>query len=235
VDGAVGIRTPVRLTTASAIDGSIPQRGAKKDEAASSTSALMGPPPCAENLRKGLLVGTGTEMKPRWHTRWRLLTLAADALFLTGALGALAVARFGTDALRDRFVPAPGREFAQTPLLYAVPVWLAVFAALRLYNPQRCENALQEARSLVTAGLASGVAVISLGFLIKENPARSWVLAGMVAGTLAAAVGRQTVRSFVTRLRMRGRSLTPSVVVGGREVDVGHQDQGLESRHLLLW
>lgn len=156
-------------------------------------------------------------MKPRWHARWRLLALAADAMTVTGALVAVAVARFGPDALSAGFVPAPGREFAQAPLLFAVPVWLGVFAVMRLYNPHRCQNGLQEARRLVTGGLAAAVVLVMLGFLAKENPARSWLFGGMVLGTLAAAVGRQTVRRVVGRLREEGRWLTPTVLVGRRE------------------
>jgi exopolysaccharide biosynthesis polyprenyl glycosylphosphotransferase len=156
-------------------------------------------------------------MKPRWHSLWRALAASADALFITGALTALAIARFGLDAVHDGFVPAPGREFAQAPLLLATPVWLAVYAAARLYSPQRCHNGLEEGRRLVTAGLGAAVALVLLGFLIKEPPARSWVVGGMVIGTLSAAAGRMIVRTITARLRTRGHWTTPTVVVGRRQ------------------
>lgn len=173
-------------------------------------------------------------MKPRWHARWRLLVAASDVVFVGGALALLAVARFGPGALVDGFVPAATREFAQAPLLLAIPVWLAVFAAVRLYNPQRCQNGLAEARRLVTAGLGAAMALVMLGFLVKENPARSWLFGGMVLGTLAAATGRQTVRRIVARKREKGRWTTPTVVVGRREAKrvveniVSERDSGLE-------
>lgn len=157
------------------------------------------------------------EMKPRWHARWRALAVAVDALFVSAAMVAWTAARFGPQAVQTAFVPAPGRDFGRAPLAFAIPVWLGVFAAVRLYNPQRCQNALQEARRLVTAGPSAAVGLVMLGFLVKENPARSWLVGALVLGTLAASIGRQTLRGIVVGLRERGSWTTPTVVVGRNE------------------
>lgn len=156
-------------------------------------------------------------MRPRWHRRWRVLVALADTVSVSAALIAVAVARFGFDALTAGFDPSMSRHFAQAPLLLAIPVWLGVFAANRLYSQQRCQNALEEGRRLITAALAAPLALVMVGFLLKENPARSWLFGSMVLGTLATAVGRQTVRGVVSRFRERGKWMTPTVIVGRRQ------------------
>jgi exopolysaccharide biosynthesis polyprenyl glycosylphosphotransferase len=153
-------------------------------------------------------------MKPRWYVWWRVLAAAIDSVFLTAALVAVAVARFGPEAIANGATPGLSRDFAQAPWLVAVPVWLAVFAAARLYSPQRCQNALEEGRRLITSSLGAAVALVMLGFLFKENPARSWLFGGMVMGTMFVAMGRKTVRAIVNRMRDDGRWMTPTVVVG---------------------
>jgi exopolysaccharide biosynthesis polyprenyl glycosylphosphotransferase len=153
-------------------------------------------------------------MKPDWHRSWRWLALGTDVLFVGGSLLLWTAARFGLGSIPGAFEARPGQGFGRAPLLYAIPVWLAVFAVLRLYNPQRCQNALEEARNLATAGLGVGVALVFLGFLVKENPARSWLLGAMALGTLSAAIGRQTARAIASRLRASGRWMTRTVVVG---------------------
>src|SRR5581483_2752463 len=60
-------------------------------------------------------------------------------------------------------------------------------------------------------------ATILLGFVEKQNPARTWLGGALVLGTIAAAVGRQTLRSIVIHKRERGLWLTRSVIVGHRE------------------
>lgn len=156
-------------------------------------------------------------MKPNWQNKWSVLVALADLFFVSAALSAVAIARFGFEAVSAGFNPGLGRVFAQAPLAFAIPVWLGVFAANRLYSQRRCQNALEEGRRLITAGLGAAVTLVMVGFLLKDNPARSWLFGSMILGTLAAAVGRQTVRGVVTRLRERGRWMTPTVVVGRRQ------------------
>ena len=167
-------------------------------------------------------------MKPSWHRRWRALALTVDLVFLGATLCAWTAARFGIASVPGAFTPTKDQSFARAPLLWAIPAWLAVYAVMRLYSPQRCHNALQEARHLATAGLGAGMALVFLGFIVKDNPARSWLAGAMVLGTLGAAVGRQTTRSVVTRLRADGKWMTPTVVVGRRQakaiIDELHAD-----------
>src|SRR5438105_4338160 len=118
-------------------------------------------------------------MKPGWYTKWRVLAASFDLLFVGGAFVAWTAARFGLNAVPGAFIPSTGRGFGRAPLAFAIPAWLAVFAATRLYSPQRCQNGLEEGRRLVTAGPAAAVTVVMLGFLVKENPARSWLVGAM--------------------------------------------------------
>lgn len=170
-------------------------------------------------------------MKPRWHHRWRLLAGVTDLLFVGGALIGWTLARFGAGAFVSSFVPARGQGFGRAPLAFAIPAWLAVFALFRLYNPPRCQNSLEEGRRLVMAGPAAAVAIVLLGFVVKENPARSWLVGAMVIGTLSASIGRQTLRSIVASLRESGRWSTRAIVVGSQEgkklVELALQDRSL--------
>ncbi len=156
-------------------------------------------------------------MRPAWYARWRLCAALIDALFIGGALVGWTAARFGPSTLASSFVPAITRDFGRAPLAFAIPSWLLVFAAVRLYSPHRCQNALEEGRRLVTAAPVATMTTMFLGFLVKENPARSWLGGALVLTTIAAVVGRQTLRVAVARARQTGAWMTRTVVVGGRE------------------
>jgi exopolysaccharide biosynthesis polyprenyl glycosylphosphotransferase len=170
-------------------------------------------------------------MKPHWYGRWRALAFSLDLAFVGAALSVWTMGRFGLSALPGAFVPSAGQGFGRAPLAFAIPAWLAVFGLVRLYSPQRCQNALEQGRRLLIAGPGAALGTIFLGFLVKQNPSRSWLVGALVIGTLAAAVGRQTLRSIVDRHRAKGRWTTPTVVVGGAEakriLEIGSSDPGV--------
>jgi exopolysaccharide biosynthesis polyprenyl glycosylphosphotransferase len=164
-------------------------------------------------------------MRPAWHRSWRLSALLIDACAVLIAAGTAAVLRFGPLGALE-----VTRPDSYGPWLLAPPIWLATMAAFGLYSPTKCASAVEEARRIAGAGFAAPVVYVVFTFLIKSNPSRLWVGLSTALALLSVGSGRRLLRFLGARLRLRGRWLTPAVVVGRREakrlMDMFIEDRG---------
>jgi exopolysaccharide biosynthesis polyprenyl glycosylphosphotransferase len=154
-------------------------------------------------------------LNTRWHTWWRLSVLATDTVALAIALGGAAILRFGSATALELAHPAGTTLWAPWPL--GVAIWLGALAAFGAHNPARCANGVEEARRLASACFAAPTAFVFLTYATHTQPSRLWVATGTAASFVTVGAGRRGLRAVVTRLRRRGKWLTRSVIVGGRE------------------
>lgn len=154
-------------------------------------------------------------VRPRWHLWWRLTALGFDTLAVAIALGGAAVLRYGPFEAIE--LVSPQVSSLSAPWLFAVPIWIASFAAFGMYNAVRWANAVDEAKRIAAAGMAAPIGFVVLAFLTRQTPSRFWVLAGSALSIGTVSAGRRGLRVLRNRLRLNGRWMTPTVVVGRYE------------------
>ena len=120
----------------------------------------------------------------------------------------------------------PNFFFYQRLILIFIPLWLAVFALLGLYDRQKLLGGTQE-YSLVFNGTTVGIVlVIAVGFL---DPgfilARGWLLLAWWFTFLFIAIGRFILRRIVYSLRQRGYFLSYAVIVGANNEGLSLAEQ----------
>ncbi len=111
-----------------------------------------------------------------------------------------------------------------------VPLWLAIYAIMGLYNRHKLLGGVQE-YSLVFNSAVIGLAmVVSAGFLIPSLVfSRGWLLSAWLLSFMITAFGRFWLRRGIYFLRHKGLYLTPAVIIGANE-------EGLSlARQLIQW
>jgi exopolysaccharide biosynthesis polyprenyl glycosylphosphotransferase len=98
-----------------------------------------------------------------------------------------------------------------------LPVWLGVFSRYKLFNPPYVANIIEEFSRLVHAIGVSVLAMAAVGFMLKLDLARGWLVATFVLAVVSVVVERLVVRDATNRLRRRGWLQKPVVIVGGNK------------------
>ena len=166
--------------------------------------------PC---LEPAVLPITATSARHRLVLSWLLGDIGALLLGLKvaqvmqGVQGMLARGNLGQP---------PGRSAVLSGLL--IPAWLAVFAAVGLYDSRRLVNGSDELK-LALHGIASGTVVATFATVLLRLPVqRSWVLSAWTACTLSVLATRLTYRRILRAMRLSGDLVTRMLIVGaGRE------------------
>ena len=144
--------------------------------------------------------------------------LITIALLVSDAL-ALSVAFWLAYMMRFEFFPYYAfYDPAEYTRLVAVmiPLWLVVFAAFQLYQPNTLFGGLRE-YALIFNAVTTGVILIILSdFLIHEGwkVSRGWLVLFWVLAGLLMGVSRFVFRRTVYLLRSRGHLLSRAVIVG---------------------
>ena len=174
----------------------------------------MAAPP--ESIRKGRLLpprrpgagSTGRSGAPE---------AAAHVCQLAVDLAAVCVAMLVAFEARGRL---PGGEaFSNTSAFLllgggSLPVWGAMLWRARLYSPPHTAGRLDEFRRVIRATLSTVCALVILGFVLRVDLARSWLVLTAVLAAVTLTGGRTVTRRYLTRLRAKGRLLQPVVLVG---------------------
>jgi exopolysaccharide biosynthesis polyprenyl glycosylphosphotransferase len=141
---------------------------------------------------------------------------------LLGDIGALLLGLMVAQGIQQTLLYLGGPVQPLQPLAVfntlAIGIWLALFAAVGLYDARRLVNAAEELR-LVVQGVAIGTVVATFAAFVLEVPAqRSWVLAAWVGCTLAVVATRFAYRLILRTMRRSGMLVSRLLIVGaGRE------------------
>jgi exopolysaccharide biosynthesis polyprenyl glycosylphosphotransferase len=141
---------------------------------------------------------------------------------LLGDIGALLLGLMVAQGIQQTLLALGGPVQPLQPLAVfntlAIGIWLALFAAVGLYDARRLVNAAEELR-LVVQGVAIGTVVATFAAFVLEVPAqRSWVLAAWVGCTLAVLATRFAYRLILRFMRRSGVLVSRLLIVGaGRD------------------
>jgi lipopolysaccharide/colanic/teichoic acid biosynthesis glycosyltransferase len=146
------------------------------------------------------------------------LWLGCDALAVLLALNAAFDVRynFAWLPLIERLVPITERYAVIIPA--AIPLWLILFAANRLYDPRYLLAGLQEYGRIVVACSLGILVLVVLSFLEPNlSVSRSWLVFGWLLAIWFVSLERFVIRRVVRLLRARGYFLTRALIVGANE------------------
>jgi exopolysaccharide biosynthesis polyprenyl glycosylphosphotransferase len=144
-----------------------------------------------------------------------LLPLDAIAVAAAFALAYLIRFKLGLPLLET---PPYRLHFYSTVVFAAVPVWLIVFAAYRLYDRQYLLGGFREYTAIVNACTIGMVAVIVGSFLEPTvSISRAWLLLAWILAIAIVGATRFTVRRIVYRLRRQGLFMDDAIIVGANE------------------
>ena len=148
---------------------------------------------------------------------WTAVTASLVLLDVVALLSAFAIAywirfrsaiplfREGTDSI----------EFYATVIVWALPTWLLIFAAWRLYDRRVLFSGYNEYARVGRACTAGVLAIIIISFLYDTpSIARAWLLLVWVASITLVWTARFIARRVVRRLRAHGLLLTRAIIVG---------------------
>ena len=146
------------------------------------------------------------------------LWLAGDAIAIYLALNFAFDVRYNIAwlPLIERLVPITERYAVMIPV--AIPLWLALFAFNRLYDPRYLISGLQEYGKLVVACSFGVLLLVVLSFLEPSlSVSRSWLVFCWLFGILFVSMERFVIRRIVRLLRAHGIFLTRALIVGANE------------------
>ncbi|HEV2890720.1 MAG TPA: sugar transferase [Frankiaceae bacterium] len=147
---------------------------------------------------------------PRWIRRYGLLLVAVDATVI-GLAGLVAIA---IDDIRDATLRGIGYP---TLVAALVPVWLAMLAAGRAYEPRFVGVGSEEFRRVFDASVRLLAVVATAAFAFALPLSRSLVGLVFPMGTLLLLVGRYATRKVLHQLRKAGRASHRVLAVGARD------------------
>jgi len=118
-------------------------------------------------------------------------------------------------------------SFYSVVILFAVPVFLLIFATFGLYNEHHLLGGTEEYSRVTNASTTGMMAVIVLSFLYRSEPdiSRGWLLTSWLLITFLVGFGRFSARRVVYRLRALGRFSIPVLIVGANEEGVAIAQQ----------
>jgi len=151
----------------------------------------------------------------RQRQAYRLTLLLTDALALAAAFGAAFALRFRADLPFFQAEIAGNVPFYARLVLLLIPLWLAVFRLVGLYNHHNLLGGTREYSQLFH-GVSTGMLMVVLLTFLEPTfiIARGWLLSAWVLAFLFIALARFALRRVVYHLRTRGYFVTAAVVVG---------------------
>jgi exopolysaccharide biosynthesis polyprenyl glycosylphosphotransferase len=143
-----------------------------------------------------------------------LMLVLTDAVAVALAFALSYAVRFGAHLLPVE--PGSGDpSFYVVVGVWGVPLWLALFAAYRLYDQRGLFSGLHEYVALVNASAAAAVGVELINFLhVDPSLSRGWLISTLVLAVVTTAIDRFVVRRVVHALRRRQHLLVPTLIVG---------------------
>lgn len=167
------------------------------------------------------------------HWQWRLFISALiinDAMVTGGAFRLAYYLRFERPLSFFATDSVISFAFYQSLVLALIPVWLAIYLAMGLYNRHNLLGGTREYSQVFNGTTVGMFLVISAGFLLPGFIfARGWLLMAWIFTFFFTALGRFILRRVVYYLRRHGYYLSPAIIVGAN-------DEGLSlAQQLLSW
>lgn len=102
------------------------------------------------------------------------------------------------------------------PLLFALTplVFLIAMASQRLYTARCLVRRAAELRRLSAASIIAGLGVSGIGFMIRADISRAWVLLLVAFAFTFLSIEREVARRVFAQMRASGRFLRPVLIVG---------------------
>lgn len=165
--------------------------------------------------------------------QWRsfIISLVFSDLLMVGFAFRLSyLLRFEWGILPFSQDVTPSYTFYQSLVFILIPLWLAIFTAMGLYNLKNLLGGPREYAIVFNATTVGLFTVITAGFLLPDFIfARGWLLMAWILAFLFTATSRFGLRRVVYSLRKRGYFLSPAVIVGAN-------DEGLSlAQQLVDW
>jgi exopolysaccharide biosynthesis polyprenyl glycosylphosphotransferase len=154
-------------------------------------------------------------------SQWRIITiilviLDSGMIFLAFRLAFWIRFSASLPIFQLDVVPSPQKYLWLTLIL--LPVWVAIFGILGLYNRQNLFHGKRETSLLMNASTISVFLVMVTDFLEADLVlARGWLLIAWVATFVTTSIGRFAIRRVVQILRRKGLLLAPAIIVGTNE------------------
>lgn len=152
--------------------------------------------------------------KATWQRLYQLALVVSDALMLLLAFAVAYFVRFYSEIPIFREGVSSAEHYTWL-VLTLLPIWLALFAILQLYDLRFLLSGTGEyARTL--NGCTSGMMlVVVVSFLIPEFViARGWLVIAWLLSCLFISSARWGLRRLAHTMRRRGWFVTPAVIVG---------------------
>ena len=106
-------------------------------------------------------------------------------------------------------------RFYRTLVMILIPVWIAIFALLGLYNRKYLLGGTREYALVFDGTLIGVIVLIAASFFVTEFVfARAWLILAFFLTFLCVIFGRFVLRRTVYQLRQLGYFLSPAVIVG---------------------
>ena len=170
------------------------------------------------NLR-GLVVDRPTKRPARKRARTArerivLALMASDVLMLALATTAASLVRFGTIARISARLDGYAITFVDLSLI-VTGIWIVSLYLEHLYNLDRVFSGTGEYTRVVRA-LSVGVIAFILATFILNLPglSRAWIILAWGFGIAFVVLGRFTIDVALSRLRVRGFMMRPTLIVG---------------------
>ncbi len=171
-----------------------------------------------------------TQVKVKYHPasllisrknqgRLLILCLIVSDLLMAGiAFWAAYFIRFQTSIQLFRLDVTPSLVFYKSLFLGVIPLWLAIFAIVGLYNRSNLMDGMREYSLVFNAVTIGMFTLLAAGWLLPDFIfARGWLLSAWILAILSIELGRFGVRRLVSALRERGFFVSPAIIVGGNE------------------
>lgn len=149
--------------------------------------------------------------RPDWETTYSVVLVVVDAALISVAGFVALVGWLGSSDATVEGVP----YWVLAALL--APVWVAVLAVSRAYEPRFVGIGSEEFRRVFDASIRLLAIVATVAFTFHLALSRGFVGVAFPLGTVLLLLGRYAARRVLHGLRRRGRSAHRVVVVGTRD------------------
>jgi len=152
--------------------------------------------------------------KSVWKLAYQGALLVSDGLMLLLGFALAYWLRFYTGIPVFQEV-IPSMEHYMRLILILIPVWLGLFALLRLYDFQILLSGTSEYSRALNGCTSGMMIVVAASFIAPEfTIARAWLLMSWIFSTVLVASNRWFLRRVAHALRQQGWFLTPALIVG---------------------